>query len=109
MDAKPSPLDIFIGLAIGVLVAAPLSALLLSWGASTLWGWFVQPQYGGGPSMAAWYGLSLIAGLFMHGIARDTSKVNGSVIGTVLLKLLSLAVGVVLTVGIARLVLAMAF
>ena len=45
----------------GVLMVAHAIAM-----ASTLrllWGWFLSPQYGAGPSLAAWYGASTIFGL----------------------------------------------
>lgn len=54
--------------AIGLLVISALGmllALLQSFALSTLWRWFLSPQYGAGPSFAAWYGVAAIVGLLM--------------------------------------------
>lgn len=57
-----------------ILFSLSLSMIIVfvqAWAFSTLWSWFVAPQYGSGPTYPAWFGLSLIA---------------GTVIGTVLVR-----------------------
>lgn len=46
-----------------VLVIGPMVALVQAWTASTLWSWFIAGAYGPGPSLVAWFGISLIIGL----------------------------------------------
>lgn len=91
MPRKITPLDFFIGLAVATFVTGPLSALLVSWAAGTMWDWFLRPQYGAGPSAAAWFGIATIASIILvgplSGIAKDnqdapiTAKSIGYLLG----------------------------
>lgn len=45
------------------VLQAPLSALITAATMSKLWGWYVAPTYGAGPSYAGWFGLSAILGI----------------------------------------------
>lgn len=56
------------------LVAAPITALINAWAMSTIWSWFVQPQFGAGPSSAAWYGLASIVSLVLIPAAIATTN-----------------------------------
>lgn len=48
-----------------VLAIAPLNALYTAWIFSSIWDLLVRPQYGVGPSYAAWYGLATLFSLAM--------------------------------------------
>lgn len=64
-----------LALAIAVLVLAPVNALITTWGATTLWDWFVAPQYGAGPKAMTWYGFALLLTLILLGpLARIPRK-----------------------------------
>ena len=40
-------------------------ALVLAWSLSKYWQWLVQSEYGDGPSIKVWFGLSVIVGLML--------------------------------------------
>lgn len=52
-----------LGRLVAFLVVVPLMALLHAWAASVVWGWFMTPRYGSGPTLEQWYGLSVIVDL----------------------------------------------
>ena len=60
-----------IGLA---LVLSPITALLSAKTMHTLWGWFVARDYGDGPSLAAWFGLSEIATIVLSGALLHVAR-----------------------------------
>lgn len=70
-------LDIVIGLTLAFIVAAPLEALVIAWGASTIWSWFLVKAYGPGPTLSAWFGISCIATLLTLTVKRQTPKEGG--------------------------------
>lgn len=57
-------------IAIGLVVALAQAATL-----AKLYAWFVMPQYGVGPSLATWYGISTIATLL---IVSGTSHIKST-------------------------------
>lgn len=60
--ARPTATQTFGTLGIVLFIAlmlAPISALMLTYYASTLWGWFLS-GYGTGPTRAEWFGFSVI-------------------------------------------------
>jgi hypothetical protein len=61
-------LDAFLGLVLLFFILIPLSALAEAGAAQLLWRWFVAVQYGAGPTMPAWYGLFMIAGIAHLGL-----------------------------------------
>lgn len=103
MSRKITPLDFFIGLAVATFVTAPLSALLVSWAAGTMWDWFLRPQYGAGPSSAAWFGIATIAGIVLVGPLSNLAKEerNGSVTAKSIGYLLGIAIVMPVVVGSA--------
>lgn len=48
-----------------ICFSAMISALIQAWTITKLWTWFVAAEYGPGPSMGAWYGISIILGLIV--------------------------------------------
>jgi hypothetical protein len=72
---------------IAVAALGTVGALLQALTMSKIWDWFLSPQYGGGPSNAAWYGLSVIFGftinsaLVWNGPMRERSDGLAEVFG----------------------------
>jgi len=99
-----SGLDIFIGLALAFLVAAPICALVTAATAETLWAWFMAPQYGRGPSMAAWYGVSLLVALMTARVKRERVETE-SVIAAAIVEILAcvfIALALLATAALVR-------
>lgn len=65
MNSKSSKLSSFLPALVLVVVFAPVGALYTAWIFSSTWDLLVRPQYGGGPSYAAWYGFSTLFSLAM--------------------------------------------
>lgn len=109
MARKITPLDFFIGIAIGTFVTAPLSALICAWAAGTLWDWFLRPQYGAGPSGPAWFGIATIASIVLVGPLSRLKKddLDASIITKALGYLLGVAITMPIVVGSAWIVRAM--
>lgn len=60
-------------IAIGTTITSVIQAAVLG----RLWIWFVATEYGQGPSMGAWFGISTILGLIVSmALSRDSSKNN---------------------------------
>jgi hypothetical protein len=74
--AKLTTSNIIGGLVIAFLLS-PLSALITAFYCTTLWRWFVEAEYGGGPSMPAWYGVSAILMILVHRRDRAADKEDG--------------------------------
>lgn len=49
-----------------VVVSMLFGSFLTAWLLSKLWLWFVAAQYGHGPALGTWYGLSLIGRLALY-------------------------------------------
>ena len=49
-----------LGIVAWFCISVLAGAFLRAWSLSLLWRWFETPQYGLGPSMGAWFGLSMI-------------------------------------------------
>lgn len=43
------------------VIAMPVSTVVDAFALSRVWRWFLSAQYGGGPSLGAWFGVSVIA------------------------------------------------
>lgn len=89
---------------LAALVFTPVYALAAGAAFRLLWGWFVAAEYGPGPSIGAWVGISTILGLIVHNHGaqvsdrRDKSDASASsVIGVVIGRLA--AIGVILVVA----------
>lgn len=110
---ESSGIDAVIGVAIALLVLAPLGALLSTWGATTLWRWYVEPQYGAGPTAQTWYGLSLLLGMMMFGplanVQRTKSESSNSLTARVIGGAVVHALAVLVVLGGAWVVKAIAF
>lgn len=63
-----------IGLFLFTLAMIPVNALVSTWAASKYWSWFVEREYGLGPSRGAWYGMFAIFGLALTGLLLTTAK-----------------------------------
>lgn len=50
-----------LGVFVWFAVAVPLSTIANAYGLSCIWRWFMSAEYGRGPSLGAWFGLSIIA------------------------------------------------
>ena len=46
-------------------VSSVVSALVHAWAMTKIWSWFVMAEYGTGPSMGAWFGISAILTLII--------------------------------------------
>lgn len=49
----------FLSIAV-TLGMAPINAYVSSWSMSKIWEWFIQAQYGMGPSLGAWFGINIL-------------------------------------------------
>ncbi len=62
------------------LVLSPVTAIISAKSMSILWDWFVLRDYGAGPSLAGWFGISTILGAAVStslvGVTRDKSEVD---------------------------------
>lgn len=106
MAKEASWLDVFVGLTLAFFVGAPVCALIVAATASTLWGWFLSPQYGVGPNYAAWYGIALLVSLMTARVKRD--KVDSeSVVVVALAEIVLVVIVCLLTLAMAAMVKAM--
>lgn len=53
------------------LIVILIDAVLNAWAMSELWRWFAAPQYGAGPQIGAWFGITIVARLMLHGEADE--------------------------------------
>lgn len=56
------------------LIAIPASTLVYTQALTMLWRWYLRPQYGTGPSFAAWYGVSMIVTVLTWHLARQRPR-----------------------------------
>jgi hypothetical protein len=61
-------------LALGMV---PVNALVSTWGLGRLWDWFLSPQYGVGPTSAAWFGIASAFGTVFMAHEISLAKVEG--------------------------------
>jgi hypothetical protein len=55
----------WLALLAAAVVVQPFVSLFVAWTLTVEWRWFLAEQYGPGPSLMSWFGLSLIAGLII--------------------------------------------
>lgn len=67
------PRDLVLAILIGVLIT-PFTGMVYALACRLLWGWFVAPQYGDGPTLETWFGVSALYGVIVAiGQARHDS------------------------------------
>lgn len=79
------------------LVLSPITAIIGAKSTSKIWEWFVARDYGPGPSLAAWFGISeiiamLLAMALLH-VARKESDRNANPFMTVIGQTLGMWMG----------------
>lgn len=57
-----------------VIALSMAGSLIQAASLSKMWAWFLQSQYGAGPTYAAWFGISYIAFLLTFGLRSARSK-----------------------------------
>ncbi len=66
--------------ALGILGSAVLSifigAMIQAAAMQRLWLWFLSAEYGTGPSLGAWYGISTIVALRVQSVVGDRSETD---------------------------------
>ena len=65
----PRSLLLLLGFMLGVL-----GSLLMAWCMSKVYGWFVAPDLGPGPSLAGWYGLAVVVHLIIMGPLSNVQR-----------------------------------
>ncbi len=60
-----------LGTLLWFLIAVPTSAFLQAWTAHNMWSWFLAAQYGPGPTLGAWFGVTVIVSLLTRGLKRE--------------------------------------
>lgn len=60
MSKDYSASELILVVVISFLIAAPLNALIYAGTLEILWRWFLIQEYGTGPSLKAWFGISTI-------------------------------------------------
>lgn len=63
----------WIVLTAAVFALGLFSAVVQAWCMSVVWRWFVAPQYGAGPTLAVWFGLTIILRMM---IAASTMRLK---------------------------------
>lgn len=58
------------------IILTPVRAIVLAGTCATLWRWFAAESLGAGPSNAAWYGISLIAGILVGASTINLPKIK---------------------------------
>lgn len=61
-------------IAVLIFMVFPIMALLYAKTAETLWGWFLESQYGNGPTTAAWVGGIYIVSLINTKYTTDSKE-----------------------------------
>ena len=103
--SKVSGLDIFVGLVLAIMLVMPINAVLYANTAVVIWDWFLTPQYGSGPSLAGWYGISIIVGLLtIHLNSRKDETEVDSVTAVAIISVVKAVIVCLLTLGSAALV-----
>lgn len=59
-DSGAKFLDAVIGMTLFFLVTAPLVVLMTVFACDTIWGWYLAPTHGAGPSQREWFGIALL-------------------------------------------------
>lgn len=93
-------------MAVGLsIVLSPISALVGAGTMSKLWEWFVARDYGSGPSMSAWFGISEIASVVLAtallNVTREKRGSSDSPFMAVIGQAVGMWVGMALILGIA--------
>lgn len=70
MSEKAKLSNVIGALVVSVLLT-PVSAIIMSFYCLTLWGWFLEPQYGDGPSRMGWFGIGALVTLLTWKRDRD--------------------------------------
>jgi hypothetical protein len=52
--------------------------LLVAWSCACLWSWYLAPQYGAGPSIMSWVGVSAIVGVTVGRLLATVKRVDGA-------------------------------
>jgi hypothetical protein len=78
-------------------IANLITALVGAGSFRLLWGWFLARDYGSGPSLGAWYGASMIAGLIVYAWSPRRVDESDSELG----KIVNNSVGMWLFFGLA--------
>jgi hypothetical protein len=76
-----------LGIFTWVVLSYLVSSLLTTFALGKLWVWFVAAEYGPGPSMGAWFGISNILGLVLLFHSRgnsDASETEGMMSHTIM-------------------------
>ncbi len=56
-----------VALTVAIMIGMiPINAYVTAWTLSRAWSWLIETQYGPGPKMGTWFGLSLIAGIVIR-------------------------------------------
>ncbi len=97
---KRGAIDACIGLVLFFVVAAPVCAGITVYTASTLWDWFLAPQYGAGPSHAAWYGIAMLVAMLTISLARTKTDFDG-LVESALFEILKALLVATVTLGMA--------
>ena len=99
-STSPRTSSIFISFAI-LVVIAPIGALYSAWIFSSIWDLLVRPQYGAGPSYAAWYGFALLFSLAMSSKRKKDDDADITV-GKTIKEVIVNALFALLVLGIAH-------
>jgi len=74
-----------LGILLLIIVAIPASALLETVAARNVWSWFLATQYGPGPTLGAWFGISVTVSILtgrLHGKWTGGDELRVLVIAT---------------------------
>lgn len=87
------PVSTFIlALMAAIIIAVPINAYFYAYTATILWDWFLAVQYGAGPTLAAWYGISTLFGLLQikqNNTTTETSSLIVVILSSIFVTLLS--------------------
>ena len=74
-DSKQDPRDLVIAILVGALLS-PFTGMVQALAYRLLWGWFLAPQYGEGPTLQTWFGVGVLYSLiaFRRKTAGDLPK-----------------------------------
>lgn len=70
-EAKQDPRDLILAFLMGMLFT-PFLGMLRALAYRLLWGWFLAPQYGDGPTLQAWFGVGVLYTLISY--RKDESE-----------------------------------
>jgi hypothetical protein len=72
-EPKQDPRDIVITVLVAMLLS-PFSGMVRALAFRLLWGWFLAPQYGDGPTLRAWFGVSILITLLTYRLDSTSGK-----------------------------------